>query len=91
MALIHLKITPIEATAEIKAEILVNGASVDSKRLTNAEIDGLSDHIDFSHEQSLDAREVYRWMLEECWFDTNGEQTNLELLLEEYVGDVLAS
>lgn len=86
MALVHLRITSVPVTAEIRADVLVNGHPVEGKRLTNIEIDGLSDHIDFSlAEQTLAASEVYRWVTEECGFDTDGEPTNLELLLEEYV------
>jgi hypothetical protein len=70
----------------MNADLFVNGNKEASKNLTNAEMDGLADHIDFSlTDQTLDAREVYRWVTEECWFDTNGEQTNLELMLEEHL------
>lgn len=89
MALVHLEISYKADTDEMKADIIVNGQRTDSKRLTNAEMDGLSDHIDFSAiteaPHVFPAQDVYRWVTEECWFDTNGEQTNLELMLEEYL------
>lgn len=86
MALVHLRITYQPDMDCVKADLLVNGSREDGKNLTNTEMDGLSDHIDFTvPEQTLDARDVYRWVTEECWFDTNGEPTNLELLLEEYL------
>lgn len=86
MALVHLNISYDAPTDYVKADIYINGQYVEGKNLTNVEMDGLSDHIDFTKgTQSLSAAEVYRWVTEECWFDTEGEPTNLELLLEEYV------
>lgn len=86
MASTQLQIMYRPETDCVKADILFEGEKIDGKTLTNAEMEGLADFIDFElPEQTLDAREVYQWVTEECWFDTNGEPTNLELMLEEHL------
>jgi hypothetical protein len=86
MALTQLQITYHPETDCVKAELILDGEHVEEKNLTNVEMEGLADFIDFElPTQILDAQEVYRWVTEECWFDTDGEPTNLELMLEEHL------
>jgi len=75
-----------ETETDFEADFLVNGEVLEKKRITVDEYDGLLAVVDFDNlPVTLDAKELYdKW--DTLWFDTDGEPTNFEEILEELIG-----
>ena len=79
-----------ESTARYIADFIYDGDIVDSKALTQIEVDGLIDEINFgSLPSTVDAEALYE-TIGNCFFDTEdeGQQTNFELMLQDLVTTV---
>lgn len=87
MMTISKQVRIIETETDFIAEFLKDGEVVDRKVIPVVEYDGLLEVVDFENlPVMLDAQELYDdWG--NLWFDTDGEPTNFEEMLEELVNN----
>ena len=73
-----------EETAEVKADFFIGNTRMESKSITNTEYDALEDWIT-PLPKTYDAQSLYEDVSANACFDTDGEETNFELILWDLV------